>query len=75
MILLDGSSATGDIRNLVNKGRRAEAESNRQALRPIVDVVLTCARQNIALRGHGNDGLLDEQENRKMTETSTASFV
>ncbi|KAF0313819.1 repressor of the inhibitor of the protein kinase [Amphibalanus amphitrite] len=58
----DGSSAAGDIRNLVHRGRRAEAEANRQALAPIIDAVLTCARQNIALRGHRDDGRLDEQE-------------
>ena len=56
----DGSSAARDIRNLVDRGRRAEAEANRQALAPIIDAVLTCARQNIALRGHRDDGRLDE---------------
>ena len=47
------------------RGRKAEAEANRQALRPIVDAVLTCARQNIALRGHRDDGRLDDQEPQK----------
>ena len=58
----DGATAKGDIRNLIDSARMAEAEANRQALRPLIDVTLTCARQNIPMRGHRDDGRLTEDE-------------
>ena len=58
----DGATCDMDIRNLVDRARQATAEANRQTLKTIIDVVLTCARQNIALRGHRDDGGLNEQE-------------
>ncbi|XP_043215486.1 uncharacterized protein LOC122378457 [Amphibalanus amphitrite] len=58
----DGGPAPGDIRNIVNRGRRIEIEANRKALLPIIDIVLTCGRQNIALRGHRDDGRITESE-------------
>ena len=41
-----------DIRSQLNEARRRQVEANRACLKPIVDTILTCARQNIALRGH-----------------------
>ena len=49
-------TATGegqhDIRSRLDKARKAQVQKNREALLPIIDTLLTCARQNIALRGH-----------------------
>ena len=36
----------------LDQARTKEVEQNRNRLHPMVDTILTCARQNIALRGH-----------------------
>ena len=54
----DCGPAPADIRNVVNRARLIEIEANRKALLPIIDIVLTCGRQNIALRGHRDHGLI-----------------
>ena len=41
-----------DIRRHVNEAYQKEILQNREHIRPIVDTILTCSRQNIALRGH-----------------------
>jgi len=56
-------TATGegqhDIRSRLDKARQAQVQKNREALLPIIDTLLTCARQNIALCGHrGEDEAL-----------------
>ena len=48
-----------DVRSIMNIERQKEIERNRTALVPIIDTLLTCARQNIALRGHRDDGPVD----------------
>ena len=48
-----------DVRSIIDAERQKEVERNRAALVSIVDALLTCARQNIALRGHSDDGPLD----------------
>ncbi|KAL5248895.1 hypothetical protein ACHWQZ_G017922 [Mnemiopsis leidyi] len=40
-----------DIRDLISDKRKAEGEENRKMLVPIVDTVVTLAKQNIAFRG------------------------
>ena len=49
-------TATGegqhDIRSRLDKARQVQVQKNREALLLIIDTLLTCARQNIALRGH-----------------------
>ena len=46
----------------MNRAREATAAANRRALKPIIDLVLTCGCRNIALRGHRDDGRLEEEE-------------
>jgi hypothetical protein len=41
-----------DVRFRLDKARQAQVQKNREALLPIIDTLLMCARQNIALRGH-----------------------
>ena len=48
-----------DVRSIINIERQKEIERNRSALVPIIDTLRTCARQNIALRGHRDDGSVD----------------
>ena len=48
-----------DVRSITDIERQEEIERNRAALVPIIDTLLTCARQNIALRGHRDDGPVD----------------
>ena len=44
-----------DIQTQIDLSKKQTIEKNRAILRPIVDTILTCARQNIALRGHRNE--------------------
>ena len=48
----------------VNTARQELIEKNRSRLRPIVDCIITCVRQNLALRGHRDDAqhYLDEED-------------
>ena len=48
-----------DVRSIINIERQKEIERNRSALVPIIDTLFTCARRNIALRGHHDDGSAD----------------
>lgn len=41
-----------DIHSRLDEQHRRDVERNRNLLKPIVDTILTCARQNIALRAH-----------------------
>ncbi|XP_071499956.1 uncharacterized protein [Diadema antillarum] len=51
-----------DVRNILDKGRRETVAANTAIMRSIVDTILTCARQNIALRGHRDSGRLEQEE-------------
>ena len=48
-----------DVRNLISTERAKQASENRSFLEPIIDITLTMAKQNIALRGHRDDGPID----------------
>ena len=45
-----------DIRNLLSEERRRQIEENRKMIAPIIDICMTMAKQNIAFRGHRDDG-------------------
>ena len=47
----------------LNSIRHDQIKKNRERLRPIVDAILLCGRQNIALRGHRDDSKFIEQAN------------
>ena len=42
----------------LDSGLRQQVEENRNRLKPIVKTVILCGRQNFALRGHRDDGLV-----------------
>ncbi|CAI6355649.1 unnamed protein product [Macrosiphum euphorbiae] len=44
------------IINLVNTGRMKQVTENRLRLKPIIETVVLCGRQNISLRGHRDQG-------------------
>jgi hypothetical protein len=44
---------TISIDDHLNNAQHQLIEKNRMHLDPIIDAVITCGRQNIALRGHG----------------------
>ena len=48
----------------LNTARQELIEKNRSRLRPIVDCIITCGRQNLALRGHSDDAhyYFDEED-------------
>ena len=45
-----------DVRNLIDEERKKQCLENREALKPIIETILLCSRQNIAFRGHRDDG-------------------
>lgn len=47
--------------NQVNSQRLEQLKENRERLRPIIESILFLGRQNIPLRGHRDDGPLDEE--------------
>lgn len=47
--------------NQVNSQRLVQLKENRERLRPIIESILFLGRQNIPLRGHRDDGPLDEE--------------
>jgi len=56
------SSFADDVRSIADAGRLRQISENRAKLRPIVDTLMTCARQNIALRGHRDSGRIKVSE-------------
>jgi hypothetical protein len=48
-----------DVRNIISSARQRDIERNRSALTSIIDTVRLCATQNIALRGHRDNGPID----------------
>uniref|UniRef100_A0A2S2PUC6 Repressor of the inhibitor of the protein kinase n=1 Tax=Schizaphis graminum TaxID=13262 RepID=A0A2S2PUC6_SCHGA len=58
-----------EVINQVNSQRLAQAQENRSRLRPIIETIILCGRQNIPLRGHRDDGYVLDQ-NIKTIESS-----
>ncbi|XP_065642106.1 52 kDa repressor of the inhibitor of the protein kinase-like [Hydra vulgaris] len=57
-----------DVRNLVNEGRLKQAKENRERIKPIIESIIFLGRQNIALRGHRDDGQIFEiNQNSSLT--------
>ena len=55
----DPSNPSRDVRNIISNARQRDIERNRSALKSIIDTIQLCAIQNIALRGHRDDGPID----------------
>ncbi len=51
-----------DIRNQINNARKQQVIENRNKLVPIIETIIFCARQEIALRGHRDYGPLTDEE-------------
>ena len=51
--LFEGKRMPIDVQ--LSNARRELMEKNRMRLHPIIDAIITCGRQNIALRGHRDD--------------------
>lgn len=49
------------IDNQINSQRLKQVQENRERLRPIIESIVFLGRQNIPLRGHRDDGRLDEE--------------
>jgi len=60
-------SSTGahksDIRSVIDRNRRTEVEANRAFFVSLADILMTCAKQDIPLRGHRDDGVLSADGN------------
>lgn len=64
-----------DIRSIQNTARQQAVENNRKALKPIIETVLLCARQNIPLRGHRDSGRIIEEEQPDVNEGSFRALL
>jgi hypothetical protein len=51
-----------DVRNMQDQTHRQAVLKNREKLRSIVDTILLCGRQNLALRGHRDSGRIQVEE-------------
>jgi hypothetical protein len=58
-----------DIINRVNTQRLEQVQENRQRLKPIIETLVFLGRQNIALRGHRDDGDLVLDSSRGQDES------
>lgn len=56
-LISEHKQSTIDIQ--LNKQKKAEIETNRRYLKPIIETILVCGRQGLALRGHRDDGRID----------------
>lgn len=50
---------------LLDKSKQAVIDANKHRLRPIIKTVIFCARNNLALRGHRDDGLINHEFQRE----------
>ena len=48
-----------DIQHRLNKSLEEKVKNNRERLAPIIQAVILCGRQEIALRGHRDNGLIE----------------
>ena len=60
-------------RRLAAERRREEEAQYRKQLLPMVDTVIVCGRQELAFRGHRDDGPLDLSEERSESQTGKES--
>lgn len=61
--------------NIVNTTRMKQINENRARLKPIIQSVLFCGRQNISLRGHRDQGsLLDVQNKTNSSAINEGNF-
>ena len=52
------------VLNIINAKRIQEVKENRERLKPIVDSIIYLGQNNIAFRGHRDDGKLDLEKSR-----------
>jgi len=59
---LSRSSGSGaqvnDVRSVIDANRRREVEQNRAFFCSLADILITCAKQDIPIRGHRDDGMI-----------------
>ncbi len=65
-----------EVINLVNAQRLREVEENRERLRPIVETIVFLGRQNLAFRGHRDDGhlVLDATSEQSVVSMNEGNF-
>lgn len=66
-----------DIINQVCSQRVQQIKDNRERLRPIIESLIFCGRQNITLRGHRDDGSLidiDRDDNNASITSNEGNF-
>jgi len=62
--LLSGSvTQVNDVRSVIDANRRRDVEPNRAFFCTLADILMTCAKQDILLRGHRDDGSISVDGN------------
>ncbi|KAL4100753.1 hypothetical protein QTP88_020785 [Uroleucon formosanum] len=56
--------------NQISTQRLEQVKENRERLRPIIETLIFCGQQNIAIRGHRDDGKLIDIDNSESSPTS-----
>ncbi|XP_022160331.1 zinc finger MYM-type protein 1-like [Myzus persicae] len=56
------SNPNREVINMLDSQRKKEVDENRARLRPIIETIIFLGRQNIALRGHRDDGKVSLDE-------------
>ncbi|KAL4083208.1 hypothetical protein QTP88_028538 [Uroleucon formosanum] len=56
--------------NQISTHRLEQVKENRERLRPIIETLIFCGQQNIAIRGHRDDGKLIDIDNSESSPTS-----
>jgi len=62
-----------EVINQVNSQRLVQVQENRPRLRPIIETIILCGRQNIPLRGHKDDGYVLEQNLNTVESVSSVN--
>lgn len=55
-----------EVINLVNDQRKKQILDNRERLRPIIKTIVFLGQQNIPLRGHRDDGFINQEDGGKV---------
>jgi len=58
------------VMNQISTQRLEQVKENRERLRPIIETLIFCGQQNIAIRGHRDDGKLIDIDNSESSPTS-----
>lgn len=71
MKTMENNTATKNIAVVLDKKKAELIEGNRKRLRPIIKTIIFCARNNLPLRGHRDDGYYDVSSDKQEQDLLT----